>query len=148
MSIGSVKTRRAHSRQHCRGARVYGQATTALHDVRTHTHPPLPLFSPRLVHVAAARPVKTRRDFFFFFSSSLFSGGWGKKKKVQLTHSSTYFRTRRVSISLICNSQSSWFSGVSFSSRGSDSASCPYRRPLTLLQQGKLPFCSMIIPAL
>ena len=27
------------------------------------------------------------------------------------------------------HSQSSWFSGVSFSSRGSDSVSCPYRRP-------------------
>ena len=33
----------------------------------------------------------------------------------------------------IVYSQSSWFSGVSFSSRGSDSARCPYRRPPLLL---------------
>ena len=35
--------------------------------------------------------------------------------------------------------QSSWFSGVSFSSRGSDSASWPYRRSPLILQQRKLP---------
>ena len=39
------------------------------------------------------------------------------------------------------HSQSSWFSGVSFTSRDSDSASCrPHRRSPLLLTQRKLPF--------
>ena len=39
MYAWSVKTRHAPSR-HCRDARVYGHATTAMHEYRVHPHPP------------------------------------------------------------------------------------------------------------
>ena len=52
MSAWSVKTRRAPSR-HCRGARVHGHMTAAMHDSGyTHTHPEGPL-----VHQSVRRPL-------------------------------------------------------------------------------------------
>ena len=61
--------------------------------------------------------------FFFFFLSS--SGGWGKIKALA-HHTSTYFHTRRVSISLSCF-RSSTLAGAPFGSHRRYSVSCPYQ---------------------
>ena len=76
---------------------------------------------------------------FFFFS--LFSGRWGKIK-LKLTTLPRIFihvvKTSCVSLTQLHNIRNLALAGVSFSSRGSDSAGCPYRRSPLLLQQRKL----------
>ena len=60
------------------------------------------------------------------------------KNKAQARHNSTYVHKCCLSIELTCIRNQA-LGSVSCSSRGNDSASCPYRRSSLLLQQRKLP---------
>ena len=80
-------------------------------------------------------PPKNLLLYVFVF---LFCFPTGGESKAEDHHNSTYFRTWCMPINT-CRVRNAELAGVSFSSRGNDSARCPYRRSPLLLQQRKLP---------
>ena len=70
----------------------------------------------------------------FFFFNFFHPPADGGKKKSQAHHTSTYYHTCRVNLTQLYSQSSAMIGYVSFSSRGGDSASYPYRRSPLLLQ--------------